>query len=276
MILESPGAIAFKLGNITVHWYGIIIAVAFMASLYIATRLAAKNNENPDNIIDLSSYILLGGVISARLYYVIFNWDYFSRHTEDIIKVWQGGLSIHGALIGVAVIAIAYCKTKKISFLKYADIISCSAILGQAIGRWGNFFNSEAYGMPAKLPISLYIPPELRPVEYKAYEYYHPTFLYESLWNLAVFLLLYFVLYKRLKNFIGAIFFLYLILYSLGRLIIESIRIDNIFSVFGLPIAQFASIVLIITGVIGFYAIFRSSKNRLDTGNSFSYNNVDS
>ncbi|OGI27625.1 MAG: prolipoprotein diacylglyceryl transferase [Candidatus Melainabacteria bacterium RIFOXYA12_FULL_32_12] len=261
MILSSPGPIAFEIGPLTIRWYGIIIAIAFIIGLLVTTKIAKKQNENPEHILDLASYLLVGCAISARLYYVIFNWQYYSQHLSDTFKIWQGGLSIHGAIIGGFIILAIYTKIHKLSFLKYADIIAYGAILGQAIGRWGNFFNSEAFGAPTNSPIKLYIPPEARPIEYKQCEFFHPTFLYESIWNLLVFLLLYFVVRKKFKGQNGVIVFTYLILYSIGRIIIESIRIDSIYSIFGIPLAQFISVIIILIGIIGLYYVTRNKKH---------------
>lgn len=254
MILKSPGSIAFTIGPLIIHWYGIIIATAFITGLTVIIQIAKKQKENPERILDLATYLLIGGVIFARLYYVIFNWKCYNQHFLDIFKVWQGGLSIHGALLGGFLVLLVYAKIYKISLLKYADILSYGGVLGQAIGRWGNFFNSEAFGAPASnLPLKLYIPPEARPLAFSQYNYFHPTFLYESIWDLLVFVILYFLLRKKFSGCNGAIFFSYLILYSSGRFIIESVRIDSINSVLGLPIAQFVSIILIITGITGLY-----------------------
>ena len=260
MILKSPGPIAFEVGPLEIRWYGIIIAVAFIVGLLVVTRIAKRQNENPEHILDLATYLLIGGVISARLYYVIFNWSYYSAHLNEILAIWQGGLSIHGGIIGGFIILAVYTKIHNLSLFKYADLLTYGVILGQAIGRWGNFFNSEAFGGPTNLALKLYIPPESRPTGYSECEYFHPTFLYESVWNLIVFLLLYFVVRKIFKDQNGTILFTYLILYSLGRFIIESIRIDNIYSVFGLALAQFMSIILVIIGVIGLYYVTRNKK----------------
>jgi len=259
-MFESPGPVAFEIGHISIYWYGIIIAAAFLSGLAITTKIAEKQGENPENILDLAIYLLIGSLISARAYFVIFDWKYFIDHFSETFMTWKGGLSIHGAIIGGFIVVYIYTKIKKLSLLKYADILSYGAILGQAIGRWGNFFNSEAFGSPTNLPWKLYIPLIKRPLEYSHYQYFHPTFLYESLWNLLVFFILYKILRKKFNNFNGAIFFSYLILYSSGRFIIESIRIDSIYSVFGLPIAQLVSIICILIGIGGLVYVIVNKK----------------
>jgi len=258
-MLKSPGAVAFEIGPIQVYWYGIIMALAFLAGIFIATRIAKKQNENSDHILNLAVYLIISGIISARLYFVIFNWQYYSHHLNEIFMTWLGGLSIHGGLIGGFIALLIYTRFYKLSLLKYADILSYGLIFAQAIGRWGNFFNSEAFGTPTDLPFKMYIPLEKRPEIYSNYEFFHPTFLYESLWNLLVFFILFFILRKKFKNYNGAIAFSYLILYSIGRFIIESIRIDSIYYVAGMPLAQFISIILILAGIFVLTHIIRSS-----------------
>lgn len=263
MILKSPGSVAIEIGPITIYWYGIIIAIAFIIGLAVTAYIAKKQNENSENIFDLANYLLIFGVIFARLYYVIFNWQYYGLHHDEIIKVWHGGLSIHGAIIGGFIVLIVYTYIHKLSLFKYADLLSYGLVLGQAIGRWGNFFNSEAFGKPTDLSLKLYIAPESRPLGYSQFEYFHPAFLYESIWNLVVFLLLYFVIRKKFNGYNGAILFSYLFLYSIGRLFIENVRIDSIYYIFGLPIAQFASIILIIIGIAGLsYIIINQNRSR--------------
>ena len=254
-MFKSPGPIALQIGHISIHWYGIIIAVAFLTGLIVTTHIAKKQGENHENITDLAIYLLIGSLVSARAYFVIFDWKYFAHNLSEIFMTWKGGLSIHGAIIGGFIVLLIYTGIKRLPLLKYADILSYGAILGQAIGRWGNFFNSEAFGSPTNLPWKLYIPLEKRPFGYTQYQYFHPTFLYESLWDLFVFLVLYLILRKKFKDYNGAILFSYLILYSLGRFIIESIRIDSIYSVSGLPIAQLASIIGFLIGIIGLVTV---------------------
>jgi len=256
--LQSPGNILFSIGAINIHWYGIIIAIAFLAGLAVAVYIAKQENIDPDEIINLSALLLVAGVVFARLYYVIFNWNYFSKHIAEIFMLWQGGLSIHGVIIGCSAIFLVYAKVKKLPLFKYMSIFACALPLGQAIGRWGNFFNSEAFGMPTSLPLRVYIPPEFRPLEYINHEFFHPTFLYESIWNLIVFLILFFFVRIRFKDYGGMVAFSYLILYSTGRYFIEAIRLDNIYSICGLHIAQFISLLLIAIGMFSiFYSIYR-------------------
>jgi len=263
-MLKSPGAVAFHIGSLTIYWYGIIIALAFLVGLFITLAIAKKDypeDKTREHIIDLSTLLLIGGIIFARLYYVIFNWKYYSHHLLESFMTWRGGLSIHGVIIGSILIIYFYAKHHKISLLKYTDLFAYGMIFAQAIGRWGNFFNSEAFGSPTNLPWKLYIPPANRPLEYINFEYFHPTFLYEFLWNLVVFIILITVVRKNFKNNTGSITCFYFILYSLGRFIIEGIRIDNIYVIFGLPIAQFISIIMFSAGIIGLYLVLKQKQN---------------
>ncbi len=260
-MLKSPGAIAFNIGSIPVYWYGIIIAFAFLIGLFLTLYIAKKDypeDKTCEHIIDLSTLLLIGGVVFARIYYVIFNWDYYSLHLSEIFMTWRGGLSIHGVIIGSILIIYFYAKKHKLSLLKYTDQFVYGMILAQAIGRWGNFINSQAFGFPTNLFWKLYIPPENRPAEYINFEYFHPTFLYESIWNIAVFIILITIVRKNFKEKTGSITCFYFILYSLGRFIIESFRIDNIYVVLGLHIAQFVSIIIFIVGITGLYLVLKN------------------
>jgi len=262
-MLKSPGAIAFHIGSITIYWYGIIIALAFLIGLFITLAIAKKDypdDNTREHIIDLSTFLLIGGIVFARLYYVIFNWNYYSHHFWEIFMTWRGGLSIHGAIIGSILIIYFYTKNLKTSLLKYTDLFAYGMIFAQAIGRWGNFFNSEAFGSPTNLPWKLYIPTANRPLEYLGFEYFHPTFLYESIWNILVFIILITIIRKNFKEETGSITFAYLTLYSLGRFVIEGLRIDNIYVILGLPIAQFISIIIFIAGIIGLYKVLKQKQ----------------
>jgi phosphatidylglycerol---prolipoprotein diacylglyceryl transferase len=256
MILKSPGSIAFEILGFNVHYYGMIMAMSFFFGILLVLKLAdikKYTKEEKENILDLSTIILVSGVLGARIYFVLFNWNYFQLHLNEVFQVWQGGLSIHGALILGFLSAFIYTRIKKINILKYADIFAPSLALGQSIGRWGNFFNSEAFGLPTNLSIKLFIPANLRPLQYIDFQYFHPTFLYESILDFGLFLLLLnmFLSDKSRKN--GKIFLIYLLFYGVIRFFIEGLRIDSIFSLFGFPLAQFVSLVLIFISLIGLY-----------------------
>jgi phosphatidylglycerol---prolipoprotein diacylglyceryl transferase len=249
----SPGEEIFHLGNFRLKWYGLLIASAVLIGVNLSMRLAKQRQIDPESIADLSIWLVLGAIPAARLYYVIFQWQNYSQHPEEIVKIWEGGIAIHGAIIGGSIAAIIFAKLKQISFWQLADIVAPSVALGQAIGRWGNFFNSEAFGSPTDLPWKLFIPQNIRPIEYRNFDYFHPTFLYESLWNLLVFvgLMWLFVDDNRHHRFkTGSIFLVYLIAYSIGRFGVEGLRTDSL--MFGsLKMAQVISLVGIAIGSIG-------------------------
>ncbi len=230
-VLKSPGPIFLHLGSITVRWYGIMIATGFLCAAYFADRLARRWGLDAEKMVNLSLIAFLGGVLGARLYFVALNLQSYLQRPQDILATWLGGMSIHGGILGgflVGVICARYMKLQNIR--RYADIFGVVIPLGQAIGRWGNFFNSEAFGspVPASFPLALYIPPEMRPAKYANVEFFHPAFLYESVWDLGIFLLLYFWGADRLKKYPGVCFLVYIALYSLGRLLIEPMRTDSI------------------------------------------------
>ena len=263
-MLKSPGSTALEIGSLNIYWYGIIIALAFVCGFIITVSIAAKtypDKETKDHIIDLSTILLITGIVSARLYYVLFNLNYYKENPLEVFMLWQGGLSIHGVIIGCLLVMYLYTKIHKLSMLKYTDLFAFGLIFAQAIGRWGNFFNSEAFGTPTDLPWKLYIPPENRPPEYINFEYFHPAFLYESLWNLLLFFIFTVFLQKYIRQKPGIITFSYFVLYSLGRFFIEGIRLDNIYSVMGLHLAQFICIVMLVIGIVGLYIIISKNNN---------------
>lgn len=250
----SPGPIVVEIGPIAIRWYGLLIATAVLLGVRISQYLAKRRHLNPDLISDLSIWLVIGAIPAARLYYVAFQWAEYSKHPERIIAIWQGGIAIHGAIIGGIIAALIFAKLKQVSFWQFADLVAPSLILGQAIGRWGNFFNSEAFGDPTDLPWKLYIPLEHRPPGLENFEYFHPTFLYESLWDLMVFALLMNLFLRsvsgkqRLK--VGTLFLVYWVAYSLGRLWIEGLRTDSLM-LGPLRIAQVVSLAGISVGLIG-------------------------
>jgi phosphatidylglycerol:prolipoprotein diacylglycerol transferase len=250
----SPGPIVVKLGPIVIRWYGLLIASAVLLGVSLSQYLAKRRYVNPDLISDLSIWLVIGAIPAARLYYVLFQWSEYSQHPERIIAIWQGGIAIHGAIIGGIIAALIFARLKKISFWQLTDLVAPSLILGQAIGRWGNFFNSEAFGRPTDLPWKLYIPPDHRPVDLVDFEYFHPTFLYESLWNLMVFALLLTLFFRALSKKsslkIGTLFLVYGIAYSLGRFWIEGLRTDSLM-LGPLRMAQMVSLGGMTLGLLG-------------------------
>ena len=251
---KSPDPIIFESGPLTIRWYGLLIASAVLIGVTLSQYLASRRQVNPDILGDLIIWMIIAAIPSARLYYVLFQWQEYSQHPSDILAIWKGGIAIHGAILGGTLAALIFAHLNKIAFWQLADLVAPSLILGQAIGRWGNFFNSEAFGRPTNLPWKLFIPLSNRPLEYLNYEYFHPTFLYESLWNLLVFALLLFLFFWGLKHQerlkMGTLALTYLVAYSSGRVWIEGLRTDSLM-LGPLRIAQIISLGAIALGLVG-------------------------
>ena len=285
--IQSPGDTFLNLGFLTIRWYGMLISISVIIGLFISKKLAKSRNINPQYISDILPSLIISSIIGARAYYVIFEWrqysgnnfftsfDLFNNEIQipSFLAIWQGGIAINGGLIGGFLCILFFCKSKNIHLKTFIDILIPSIILGQAIGRWGNFFNNEAFGIPTNLPWKLFIPIQNRPIEFINYQFFHPTFIYESLWNFLIFILLITIFYKQNnKSSVrpGFISCFYLIGYSLGRFWIEGLRIDPLcigglppFCDGGLRMAQFISIFLFSSGLIGiFFLRLKSYKNK--------------
>jgi phosphatidylglycerol---prolipoprotein diacylglyceryl transferase len=236
----SPGPILLKIGPLTIRWYGLLIATAVLIGVILSQHLAKRRNVNPELLGDLFFWLLIG--------------PKYAPTPEKIFAIWEGGIAIHGAILGGILAALIFAKIKQVSFWQLADLVAPSLILGQAIGRWGNFFNSEAFGDPTDLPWKLYIPLDHRPLEYANSDYFHPTFLYESLWDLMVFALLITLFFRSLSGKprlkVGTLFLVYWPAYSLGRLWIEGFRTDSLM-LGPLRMAQVVSSLGILLGLVG-------------------------
>jgi len=263
MVCEANGLnpVFFQLGPISIYWYGVIIATGLFLGLYLATKEADRLGLKKDLIVDLIVFATPIAILFARIYYVIFEWDmYRDAPWWKLFAVWEGGIAIHGALIGAVLTAIVYAKVRKVSFWQLADIIAPSLILGQAIGRWGNFMNQEAHGGPmseaAYENFHQYLPDFIMNQMCIDGVLYYPTFLYESFWNILVFILL--LVLRKYNPLRGEVFISYVLFYSVGRFFIEGLRTDSLY--FGpLRQAQLLSLVLII-GAITFLLIRRYMK----------------
>ena len=250
----SPGPTLIEWGPLVVRWYGLLIASAVLVGSNLVQTLAVKRKVNPELLSDLVLWLVVAAIPSARLYYVLFQWKDYAPHPEKIIAIWEGGIAIHGAILGGTIATLIFARVKQIAFWQLADLVAPPLILGQAIGRWGNFFNSEAFGSPTDLPWKLLIPPARRPIGSEGMAYYHPTFLYESLWNVAVFGLLMTLFFRDLKGNpklkTGTLFLTYLVVYSAGRVWIEGLRTDSLM-LGPLRIAQVVSLGGMAVGTIG-------------------------
>lgn len=265
---QSPGPDIVTIGPVTLRWYGLLIATAVLIGVTLSQYLAKKRGIDPEKVGDMVIWLVLGAIPCARIYYVLFEWQSYASRPREIIAIWQGGIAIHGAVIGGTLAAYLFAKFNKLSFWQLSDLIAPSLILGQAIGRWGNFFNSEAFGAPTELPWKLFIPLARRPAGYREFEYFHPTFLYESLWNLGVFALLLTLFFWGLKHpgkfRAGTLFLVYMIAYSAGRLWIEGLRTDSLM-IGPLRIAQVVSLVGIALGWAGLIWTYGMGKRLPDT-----------
>ena len=260
--LSSPGPLVFQLGPLSLRWYGLLIATAVLLGLLLAMALGRRRGIDPALIADLLPVLVLGAVIGARSYYVALEWRQYQAHWPDVFAIWRGGIAIHGALLGGSLVTILFCRWRRQPFWPLLDVLVPAVALGQAIGRWGNFFNSEAFGSPTSLPWAVIIPLQNRPAAFLDQTSFHPTFLYESIWDLGVcaLLLLLFRLASRGRINLpaGAMSCVYLMAYSTGRVWIEALRLDPLclfseppFCQGGLRMAQLMSLVLIAAGGLG-------------------------
>lgn len=231
--MQSPGAVAFSIGGIDIMWYGILIATGMLLALIISFKRANSYSISQDDILNVFLLVIPFGVIGARLYYVIFNWEMYRGDFGEMINIRNGGLAIHGGLIAGILAALIYSKYKKLHFTDLLDLLLPCVALAQSIGRWGNFFNSEAHGTPTDLPWAVIV--DGIPV--------HPTFLYESLWCLMLFFLLSYI--GKHRSFGGQIACLYGMLYSAERFFVEGLRTDSLM-IFSFKQAQVLSISVII------------------------------
>ena len=226
--------------EVTIRWYGAIIAFGFLLAVLMGGRMAYKWKMSLDKMIDVLIYGTLGGIVGARLYYVIFRWSYYAQNPGEIIQIWNGGLAIYGGILGGLLGAYITCRFNKLNFYNLLDCIGMSLLIGQGIGRWGNYANQEAFGTNTAMPWGM---KSEKTVEYlldnqahlkelgvtvDPYAPVHPTFLYESLWCLGSFLILY-IIYRKYRRFSGQLFLTYGVLYGTGRAIIEGFRTDSLY-----------------------------------------------
>lgn len=236
-----------------IYWYGIIICIGFvLAALYVNARVKEFGCTS-DNLMDCLIICVPVGIICARIYYVIFEWDYYSQHLNEIIAIWNGGIAIYGAVIGVVIALYIYSRVKKLSFVSLCDLAAFGLLIGQCIGRWGNFVNAEAYGGPTNLPWGMSIDGAAA---------VHPTFLYESVWNLVGFIALHF--YSKKRKFPGEMALLYVAWYGLGRAWIEGLRTDSLY-IGTLRVSQVLAAVSCIVAV----ALLVRKYNRLKVAGAF-------
>ena len=258
-MFASPGPIIVQMGPLTLRWYGLITAVAILVALWVLDRHARSEALPADDIVSCAVWGIAAGYVGARLYEVAFNWDYYGRYWEKIPAVWEGGLAIHGGLIVGLTVGAILTMRRRIPVLRTLDVAAPCIALAQAIGRWGNFFNEEAFGAPTDLPWGLWISPERRPPGFETALRFHPTFLYESLWDLGMFAVLVGWLQPRWRDRPGGVLFWYIGLYSVGRFTIESIRLDS-FWAGSFRVAQLASLAGMVIAVAGLLWVSRRTR----------------
>jgi len=264
-VIPATGSIAFNLFGVPIYKYGITMAIAVFVAMLCANKIFNVINSDKKNakdvILEYAPLIIILGILSARLYFCMLNPAYYFSHPLEILDFRQGGLSIHGGILGGIISIIFVSKKTKISFLKIMDSLACATFLGQSIGRWGNYFNSEAFGVPVSgQNWGLFIPEASRPVQYSDFTLFHPTFLYESVLDIAGFLILIFVISKFGRKHVGLTFFTYLILYSIIRFGIEQLRVDSALNVSSVPIAQIVSVILVVIGIGGLIKVLFCNK----------------
>ncbi|MFA6393541.1 MAG: prolipoprotein diacylglyceryl transferase [Patescibacteria group bacterium] len=252
-----PDPILVSFGPIQIYWYGFFIVLGILAAIAVAVQLGKYYGIFKDEILDLSFFLVIFGIIGARLFHVFIEWQYYLKSPLEIFKVWQGGLAIHGGIIAGLVVIYWFIQKKKINFWQLSAIIVPGLAIGQAIGRWGNYFNQELFGKPTNLAWGIPIDMINRPFQYMTKNYFHPAFLYESLGDLVIFGILvctHWLIIKKGRQKTFNFKFLvagYLVLYSILRFLTEFIRIDQAYYSFGLRHEQIISIaVIVLAGLV--------------------------
>lgn len=253
-------SVLIDLGFIQIYWYSVMIFLGLLVGGILAMKESKRFKIPEDFMANYALFLIIFAIIGARAYYVIFNFEFYRNNIIEIFKIWEGGLAIHGAIIAGIIWTIIYAKKYHVNVLRLMDIMAISLIIGQAIGRWGNFFNGEAHGGIVTLEFlqSLHLPQFIIDGMHINGAYYHPTFLYESIWCLIGFILLLIVRRRKYQK-IGQTTALYLMWYSLGRFFIESLRTDSLM-IGSLKMAQVISVILFVSGLILFIVKASGSK----------------
>lgn len=271
-----------------IAYYGIIMGSSILLGLFLAEREAKRTGQDPDTYTDMIIYAIIFSIICARAYYVIFSWENYKDNLLSIFNLRQGGIAIYGSLIGAVATVYVYCKVKKLSFLQMTDTACMGLVAGQILGRWGNFFNREAFGgytdglLAMQLPVSAVRAHEItdemwahvQVIGGEQFIQVHPTFLYESLWNLGVICFLYW--YRTRKKFQGELFLVYLLGYGLGRVWIEALRTDQLqIGNTGIPVSQLLAGVLILFSLCMIFLGRKKNMSEEDYGRTNEYQDSD-
>ena len=244
-----------------IPWYSFLIVCGVSLAVFLSIREEKRCGLPKDTIIDLTLWLLPAGIIGARIYYVVFSWDLFRSNLISVLYIWEGGIAIYGAIIAGFIVIVVFCKKRHLSFLKVCDTVAPGLALAQAIGRWGNYFNMEAYGEQISAPAFQFFPLAVLIIENGQPVWHMATFFYESVWNMLVFLLL---IYFR-KNHSGKpgdLFITYLFLYSAGRIIIEDFRLDSLYASGSIRVSQLLSLLICSSLLLLILIRARKSENK--------------
>ena len=258
----APQRVLLDLGVLQIYWYSFFIVLGMILGLYFVRKYYLRTHDTDKELFDVALYVIIGALIGARLWHVfIFQWDYYSSHLNEIIKIWEGGLAIHGGVLGGFIVLLIYSRLKKKSIWSFTDLGVLALPLGQAIGRWGNYFNQELYGLPTQRPWGIFIEEQNRIVGFQESTHFHPTFFYESVFNLILFLVLWFMCKKKLSS--GVLTGIYLFGYGVIRFAVDFIRIDPMPELLQLRYSQWISLGFMALG-IGVW-IWRSRQEKPNT-----------
>lgn len=255
----SPSPIFLSIGPVFVRWYGVLLAFGALLGFLLFYQRGRKQGVSEDDLTSLALYVVIAGFLGARLYHVLNEPSYYWHNPTHIVQVWRGGLAIHGALLAGFVTIWWYCRKHQRIVLQITDLLAPALVVGQAVGRWGNYFNQELFGRPTNLPWGIPIDPANRPEGFAATMYFHPTFLYESLWDFATLGVLLLLAQKKQMPY-GVVTAVYIGLAAIGRLATEFLRIDRVPHIFGVRLPLLVSIVLLIGAVGGCSILIRKKK----------------
>ena len=248
----APSRLLFGL----IPWYSFLIVLGAAAAIFLAVCEEKRTGLKKDTVLDFSLVVLPCGIIGARIYYVVFSWPQFKDNLISALKIWEGGIAIYGGIIAGLITAWIFCRVRRISFFTLCDLIAPGLILAQAIGRWGNYFNQECYGLSVVNPSFQFFPFAVRILSEKGFEWHMATFFYESLWNALVFI---FLLFTRRRWFIyrGDVFCFYAFLYACGRSVIEDLRTDSLYASSSVRISQLLSVLIVLMVFLRYIFLFR-------------------
>ncbi len=247
-----------QLGPLAIRWYGLILALSIFLSFIVIRKQSWKLGISQADVDDYSFWAIIAAILGARIYYVLFSWSYFSQNLYEAYKIWHGGLSIYGAVLGGIIFTYFYSRKKAYSFWQLSDLVVLGLPVGQALGRLGNFVNQEAFGGPTNLPWKMYVQPANRPTNFMSSSFFHPAFLYEMIASGLIFLLIY-KLFGKVRS--GSIFLTYLLAYSVARWLIESFRTDSFF-VYGFRGDQLVAFaIIVVSAALLYFREIRSPKH---------------